>query len=212
MKISKFFSGIFGLLGILLLAAAVLVSLSALQASPVLLDAPEAALARSEVMMEAVAQGDFTQAGQLMLGQPNLGADREPADSVGKMIWELFVGSIRYEFTGDCYATDSGIARDAVIETLDISSVTASLRDRSQKLLNQRVSQAEDVSQIYDEKGDYREDFVLEVLREVTLDALREDAKNKEQKLTLNLVHKRGQWWVVMDQALLSALTGGIGG
>lgn len=212
MKISKFFSGIFGLLGILLLAAAVLVSLSALQASPVLLDAPEAALARSEAMMEAVAQGDFTQAGQLMLGQPNLGADREPADPVGKMIWELFVGSIRYEFTGDCYATDSGIARDAVIETLDISSVTASLRDRSQKLLNQRVSQAEDVSQIYDEKGDYREDFVMEVLQEAVSQSLAEDAVYTQRQVTMNLRYQDGQWWVLPEQPLLTAIFGSIAG
>lgn len=212
MKISKFFSGIFGLLGILLLAAAVLVSLSALQASPVLLDAPEAALARSEAMMEAVAQGDFTQAGQLMLGQPNLGADREPADPVGKMIWELFVGSIRYEFIGDCYATDSGIARDAVIETLDISSVTASLRDRSQKLLNQRVSQAEDVSQIYDEKGDYREDFVMEVLQEAVSQSLAEDAVYTQRQVTMNLRYQDGQWWVLPEQPLLTAIFGSIAG
>ena len=50
------------------------------------------------------------------------------------------------------------------------------------------------------------------MLRDVTLDALEEDAKSKEQTLTVNLVYKKGQWWVVPDQALLSAISGGIAG
>lgn len=212
MKLSKLFSGIFGLAGGVLAVLAVLVSLSALDASPVLLAAPEDALAQSEAMMEAITQGDFAQAGQKMQGQPDLGADREPADEVGAMIWNAFVDSIRYEFTGECYATDSGVARDVTIETLDISSVTASLRQRSQSLLNQRVAEAEDVEQIYDDNGDYREDFVMEVLHDAARQALEEDAVSTSKEITLNLVYQQEQWWVVPDAALLSAISGGIAG
>lgn len=212
MKISKLFSGIFGLLGAALLAVTVLVSVNALDDAPVLVEAPEAALTQSEAMMEALAQGDFSGAAARMQGQPQLGVDREPADEVGKMIWSAFVDSIRYEFTGECYATDSGIARNVTIETLDISSVTASLRQRSQTLLNQRVAQAEDVEQIYDENGDYREDFVMEVLHDAAREALKEDAVSVSKEITLNLVYQQGQWWVVPDQALLAAISGAIAG
>lgn len=206
------FSGIFGLLGILLLAATVCLSFYALDASPALLAAPEDALNQSEAMMEAVARGDFADAASRMQGQPDLGADREPADEVGKMIWAAFLDSIRYEFTGECYATDSGVARDVTVETLDISGVTASLRQRSQTLLNQRVAAAEDVEQIYDENGDYREDFVMEVLHDAARQALAEDGVTVSREMTLNLVYRQGQWWVVPDGALLAAISGGIAG
>lgn len=206
------FSGLFGLLGIVLLTATLFLCLHGLDASAVLLTAPEDALRQSEAMMEAVAQGDFAAAGARMQGQPDLGADREPADEVGKMIWAAFLDSIRYEFTGECYATDSGIARDMTVETLDISSVTASLRQRSQTLLNRRVAAAEDVEQIYDENGDYREDFVMEVLHDAARQALEEDAVTVSREITLNLVYRQGQWWVVPDAALLSAISGGIAG
>lgn len=208
----KLFSGIFGLLGGLLLAATVFLSFYALDASPMLLTAPEDALTQSEAMMAAVARGDFADAAARMQGQPDLGADREPADEVGKMIWTAFLESIRYEFAGECYATDSGVARDVTVETLDISGVTASLRQRSQTLLNQRVAAAEDVEQIYDENGDYREDFVMEVLHDAARQALEEDAVSVSRELTLNLVYGQGQWWVVPDAALLAAISGGIGG
>lgn len=212
MKISKVFSAIFALLGAGLLALALAVSLLAQDASPVLLAAPQEALDQSQAMMDAVARGDFAEAAQKMQGQPDLGTEGEPEDEAGRMIWTAFLDSIRYEFTGECYATDSGIARDVTIETLDIASVTASLRQRSQTLLNQRVAAAEDVEQIYDENGDYREDFVMEVLYDAVRQALEEDAVSVTSGTTLNLVYQQEQWWVVPDQALLSAISGGIAG
>jgi hypothetical protein len=212
MKKYTILSRIFGLLAAAVAALTLWITFGALNARPVLVTPPAAAAETADALLSAVCAGDYDTASGLVYGTPNLGMDREPADEVGRLLWEAFQESFAYELEGECYATDTGIAQNVTMTYLDFSSVTASLGDRSQTLLVQRVAEAEDADTVYDENGDYREDFVLEVLREVTLDALREDAKNKEQKLTLNLVHKRGQWWVVMDQALLSALTGGIGG
>ena len=212
MKKYTILSRIFGLLAAAVAALTLWITFGALNARPVLVTPPAAAAETAEALLAAVCAGDYDTASGLVYGTPNLGMDREPADEVGRLLWEAFQESFAYELEGECYATDTGIAQNVTVTHLDFSSVTASLGERSQTLLVQRVAEAEDADTVYDENGDYREDFVLEVLREVTLDALREDAKNKEQKLTLNLVHKRGQWWVVMDQALLSALTGGIGG
>ncbi len=212
MKKYTILSRIFGLLAAAVAVLTLWITFGALNARPVLVTPPAAAAETADALLAAVCAGDYDTASGLVYGTPNLGMDREPADEVGRLLWEAFQESFAYELEGECYATDTGIAQNVTVTYLDFSSVTASLGDRSQTLLVQRVAEAEDADTVYDENGDYREDFVLEVLREVTLDALREDAKNKEQKLTLNLVHKRGQWWVVMDQALLSALTGGIGG
>ena len=212
MKKYTILSRIFGVLAAAVAALTLWITFGALNARPVLVTPPAAAAETADALLAAVCAGDYDTASGLVYGTPNLGMDREPADEVGRLLWEAFQESCVYELEGECYATDTGIAQNVTVTYLDFSSVTASLGDRSQTLLVQRVAEAEDADTVYDENGDYREDFVLEVLREVTLDALREDAKNKEQKLTLNLVHKRGQWWVVMDQTLLSALTGGIGG
>lgn len=212
MKKYKILSLAFGLAAVAVAVLTLWVAFGALNAQPVLVTPPAAAGETADALMNALCDGDYETASGLLYGTPNLGADRTPADEVGGILWEAFQESFAYELAGECYATDSGIAQDVTVRYLDFSSVTASLGDRAQTLLVQRVEEAEDADSIYDENGDYREDFVLEVLREVTLDALREDAKEKEQKLTLNLVHKQGRWWVVMDQALLSAISGGISG
>lgn len=212
MKISKFFAGIFGTLGAALAVGTVVLSLRSLNVSPVLLTKPEAAEKQAQAMMEAICDGDFTGAGNLMYGTPDLGAGRAPADEAGVLIWDAFLDSLRYEFTGDCYATDAGVARDVTIESLDVSSVTAALKERSQTLLAQRVAEAEDVGQIYDENGEYREDFVMEVLNDAVYQALEEDGTYVSRQVTLNLIYQEGQWWIAPDSALLEAISGGIAG
>lgn len=212
MKISKFFSGIFGVLGAVLAVGTVVLSLRSLEADPVLLTRPEAAEKQAEALMEAVCVGNYAGAGKLMYGTPELGVDREPADEAGALIWDAFLDSIRYEFTGDCYATDSGVARDVTMEYLDVSSVTGGVKERARVLLEQRVAQAEDVEQIYDENGEYRKDFVMEVLEDAVTQALAEDGKTVSREFTMNLIWQDDQWWILPEQDLLSAISGGIAG
>ena len=50
----------------------------------------------------------------------------------------------------------------------------------------------------------------MEVLKEATQDALQEDAKLVTVSLTVNLKYQDGTWWVIADDALLDAFSGGI--
>ena len=212
MKIQKVLSLVFALIAAALTALTLWVISGAMDAEPVLMKTPAAAAETADAVMTAICDGDFAAAREKLYGQPNLGTDRAPGDPVGALLWEAFLESLSYELLGECYATDAGLAQNVKISCLDFSSVTASLRDRAQELLVQRVEEAEDADTIYDENGDYREDFVMEVLLEVTGESLKEDARKKEQNLTLNLVYKQGSWWVMADSELLNAISGGIAG
>ncbi len=210
MKIARFFAVVFGAIGSLLMVGTVVLSLISLDSPVQLAEVPAAAAECSREVMDAVASGDFTAASRQMYGQPDLGADREPADEMGGMVWDAFVDSISYEFAGECYATDSGIARDATITTMDISSVTENLTARAHALLTERVETAEDMSELYDEENNFREDLVELVLWQAMMEALAEDAQTVTYDVTLKLTYQDGQWWAVPDQTLLQALTGGV--
>ena len=93
---------------------------------------------------------------------------------------------------------------------MDVTSVTAVLKDRSQALLEQRVEEAENLEDVYDEKLQYREDFVMDVLYDAAEMALKEDAKMITTELTLNLSYQNEQWWIAADRELLDAISGGI--
>ena len=176
---------------------------------PILLTPPDAANVQLTAMMDAVCDGDFKLASSYILDSPELGV-QEPADALGVILWDALLDTMEYDLTGQCYTTDMGLAQDLTFTYLDPTSVTANLRTRSQTLLEQRVAEAEDVAEIYDENNNYREDFVMDILFEAAQDALREDSKTVTVVLTVNLKYQDGQWWIIADTNLLDAISGGV--
>ena len=210
MKISKFFAGMFALLGIAVAAATVWLCLQSLDKEPVLLRRPDAAVSRVDDLFRSVSEDDYTAASRQIYGEPDLGGDREHMEKISAMIWDAYVDSFRYELVGDCVPTDIGVAQQVTVTYLDITGVTDGLQDRSRALLQQRVAEAEDVEEIYDENNNYRPDFVDGVVTDAAREALREDASYLETELTVELVYVKGQWWILADQALMQAISGGI--
>lgn len=210
MMIKKIFAALFAVAGICSAAATIYIGMNYTDRDPQLLTPPTMAESKLVTMMDAVCSGDYEQASQLILGNPSLGVDREAADPVGVLIWDAFQESLSYELVGECYTTEDGLAQNVTVTSLDIESVTEHLRARSQALLEQRVQEAEDTSDVYDENNEYREDFVMEVLYDAAVQALEEDAAEKTVNLTIKLSYSDGDWWVIADSALLDAISGGI--
>ena len=210
MKLSKILAALFGVAGVCAAGLCVSLAFENMNASPVLVEQPESAKEQVVTMMDAVRNNDYAAAGAVMQGTPIFGADREPADAVSGLIWDAFVGSITYELKGELFATDSGVAQNITITALDMSSVTANLKERSAALLEQRVADAEDPHEVYDENNEYREDFVMKVLYDAAVQALAEDAKTVTTDVTINMIYENGQWWIVSDSSLLVAISGGV--
>lgn len=208
--IARIVGVIFALAGMAAATFGVWLCMNNLDSIPVLLAPVEEARNQAETLMEAVTTGDYDAAGAVILGEPELGVDRMPKDEAGVMIWEAFMESYRYELVGECFATDSGVSQNVRVTYLDISSVTENLRQRSQSILEERIAQAEDVSELYNENNEFHEEFVMTALYDAVRDALREDARETTVEFTLNLVYHDGVWLVVSDGALMSAISGGI--
>lgn len=210
MKLKKLISFLLAVVGITAAAAAVYLSLQFKNALPILVSPPEEARNQVVSMMDAVCEGDYARASQSIYGTPELGVDREATDAVGRLFWNAFEESLSYELLGDCYTTEQGLAQDIRVTYLDLNSVTANLRDRSQAMLAQQVEEAANISDVYDENNEYREDFVMQVLLDAAKVALEKDAQEVSVELTLNLSYQDGQWWVLGDESLLHAISGGM--
>mgnify|MGYP006959352215 CR=1 FL=1 len=199
MKGSKFFSALFGILGILLMVVTAAVSIASRNAQPRMLESPEAASAQAQRMMDALCAGDYDTAQGNIIGQPDLGAG-EPEDAVSRLLWDAFTDSLSYEFTGLCRVTDTGFARDVSVTCLDVSGVTEAVPQRAKALLEAKAAAAEDNS--------YRSELVDQALNDAVTQALSEDAQTVTRDVTLGLIYQDGAWWVVPDQALLQIISG----
>lgn len=208
MKWRSVISACFGLLTVLLAAAAVFLIMTRRDAKPMLLYVPEEVSLCVEETMDAICCGDFSSAAKWMYGSPDLGIDRESEDPVNKAFWNAFVSSLDYELVGEPYATQSGIAQDVKIISLELSSTTEKLGTRAEALLQQGLEQAESASEIYD-GSDYKESFVNSIIQQAAQQALEEDVRYSYNVVTLQLVCSDGQWWIVPDKALLGAISGG---
>ena len=203
MKTARFFACIFGILGTVLMAFSIGLCLLSLDKEAELKAVPAEAAACAETLMQAIDAGDYAAAAGVLYGQPDLGADREPANEAGVMIWDAFRDSISCEFAGEWYVTDAGIARDVVITSMDIASVTHAI-------MTAKVEAATDMAELYDENNGFREDLVEAVLSEAVVRAMAEDAETVTREVTLTLIQRDGRWWVVPEDGLLQAISGGL--
>ena len=203
---------VFGILAAVMAAAAVFAAAAYRGKTPVLLYAPEEASARVVEMMEAVCAGDFYTAAGMMYGRPDLGVYQEPEDAVNRAFWRAFVSSLDYELVGDLYATETGMAQDVKIISLELDTATEKLGQRAKALLQQGVEQAADASDIYDATNGYKESFVEDVIAQASREALEEDVRYAYQTVTLQLVYSNDQWRIIPNRELLNAISGGTAG
>lgn len=203
---------ILALLAVLLAATAVWLTVQFRGQLPVLLAAPAEARLRAEKTMEALCTGAYSEAEALLFGVPDLGAEVQPDSRVNQLIWEGYRDSLDYELVGPLYATEQGLAQDVKIISMELPAVVEHLGQRSQDLLQQRVAEAQDVSEVYSADNTYREALVMEVLEEAARQALEEDVRYTYQIVSLQLVCREGQWWVLPEKTLLNAVFGNVAG
>ena len=125
-----------------------------------------------------------------------------------ELIWSEFLGSMEFTVSRECYVTDSGVAMDVSVQTLDVPAVIASMEGYAAELLGRRVASAGDLSEIYDSDNNIRQEIKEQILRDATVQALTNNLAYQEHQLTLNLVFEEGKWWVVPDRALQNVLSG----
>ena len=210
MKIAKFFAGVFGAIGAVLLAGSIGLCLLFRNGPVQMTETPEGAVQCSEALAAAMAEKKFAAVEDCLYGDPDLGMDGTPADPMAAAVWNEFEKNLSFSYQGDCYTENAGIYRDATVTYLEIASITENLQPRAHTLLTQKVEAATDMAQLYGENGEFREDLVAQVLYEALDQASREDARVVTVAVTVELVYRDGQWWAVPDAALLTALSGGL--
>ena len=208
MKIARFFACIFACIGAVLLMGSMGFFLWNRNADEKVLELPREAVSCCDAFVQALNTGDLEAAAQLMYGQPDLGVSGAPESPESALLWQAFCSSIAVELDEAWEVEQGSFLRTGSISNLDVSTVLGKLPERVQGLLNQKIAEAEDLSEIYDEHNEFREELVEAVLAEALQQALAQDAQTVTRDLTLKLVKRDGRWWVVPHQNLLQILSG----
>lgn len=210
MKFARIIAGFFAAVGLVLMLGTVGLSLYGLEHSPLAVEVPREATACSERLAETLSQGDLGAAARLLYGQPELGVDDAPSDPMAARFWDAFRDSMTCDFSGECYVLDGDFARDAVITALDVEAMTRDFQTRSADLMRQRVEAATEMSELYDENNNFRQDLIDQVMDQACQEAIQQAQTTRTWNSTWRLVHQDGQWWVIPDEELLSAFSAGL--
>ncbi len=210
MKLRKWASALFAVLGGVIMAATTGMCLLSLDAEPKVLRIPQGAEDCAQSLVQALEEGDYAAAESLIYGQPDLGIAEAPEDPLAALAWEAFEDSLSVSLQGACYAQGADFCQELTVTALDVTTVTASLRQRVNDLLQERMENAEELSELYDEQNQFRQDLVDQVMQEALQQALAEDAQTFTCQSVLGLIRRDGRWWAVPDQELLRALSGNL--
>ena len=203
--VRKIIAAFFVLLSLGTGVTGVWLALTNLDAEPVVLEVPQEARTQALELLDALCLGDYAGVEQRLYGQPDLGMDRKPADFVGQLFFDAYAQSLDYELVRDCYAAAEGVALDVRVTALDVGALLPLLRQQTQVLLQQRLEDAEDVAQIYDENGEFLDSLVDEVLHEAAAQVL-EKGSSASTVVTLECVFRDGRWWILPEDALLDII------
>ncbi len=177
---------------------------------PVMLPSvPAEAQEAAEAFAEEINAGDLESLEKRIYGAPELEGEFE--NPVLTLLWQAYTQSFSWTFSGDWYATDSGICRTGQVTALDIPAILPEVESIYQELLPQRAQETQ-AELVYGEDGGYEPDFVLAVLAEATRQVLEKEPQQVQRQLTLTMIYADGDWYVQPDGALLELFSGELSG
>ena len=208
MKIARFFAYVFACIGMVLLVGSMGFLLLNRDAEIKIRELPQQAVSCADAFTQALNDGNLETAAQMIYGQPDLGVAGNPETPETASVWNVFVESIAFEYTGKWQVADQGLSRKATVTTMDVASVLETLPELAQALVNQKIASAAELTEVYDESGSFREELVDGILQQAVQQTLSQNTDVITREVTVKFVKRDGAWWVVPDQALLHALSG----
>ena len=208
MKIARFFAYLFACIGMVLLLGSMGFLLLNRNADVKIQELPQEAISRADAFAQVLNEGDLEKASQMIYGQPDLGVAGSPEELQTAAVWEAFVSSLSFEYTGQWQYADQALFREASVSSMNVSAFLENLPGLAQALVNQKIASAEELTEVYDESGSFREELVDGILQQAVQQTLSQNTDVITREVTVKFVKRDGAWWLVPDQALLHALSG----
>ncbi len=175
----------------------------------VILSEPKEAVATVQAFLNELNRGELSQAGRMLYGQPNLDGKSEFENPVVAALWRAYTQSLQGCLTGSCYGAEDGLYQDVTITALDIQGILPLAECQYEALLPQR-SLEQGNGAINLEDGTYRKEFVLSVLEEAVQSVLTQEPLTVSRTVSLPLVYREKQWWILPQSDLMDILAGGM--
>ena len=160
----------------------------------------------------ALAAQDYLRANEMLSGVSTLGLERAPQTEDAAAVWHSLEAVRNYKLYGDCVAVPGGAVQQLVYTTLDLGALSEAVKAGTEAKV-EALAASLPADEIYDGEGGYLASFTERAYSEA-LEAELEHVEDycKLTGLNIRLVRSGDDWLIEPDDALYSALTGGLVG
>lgn len=204
MKLSKIVSALFAFLGMVLLAGGIFLSFANRNAGAPGRAVPQEAKDCATAFLTALNGHDLESARTYLYGNPDLGLSQTSEDPQTAKVWEAFRSSFAVSDIAPFQVSQSEIRLDFTLTTLELKALV-NLPSLARIILDGK----EDQDSLYDENGTLKPQEKTAIMEEALEKTLAE-AGSVNRTCTISLVEAEGRWWVLPNENLLSALSGGM--
>ena len=204
MKLSKIVSALFAFLGMVLLAGGIFLSFANRNAGAPGRAVPQEAKDCATAFLTALNGHDLESARTYLYGNPDLGLSQTSEDPQTAKVWEAFRSSFAVSDIAPFQVSQSEIRLDFTLTTLELKALV-NLPSLARIILDGK----EDQDSLYDENGTLKPQEKTAIMEEALEKTLAE-AESVNRTCTISLVEAEGRWWVLPNENLLSALSGGM--
>jgi len=188
MKTARFFSGLFGTLGGVLMVLGVVTGFW-FQGRTQERQVPREAARTAQQWMDALSQGDLDGASGLMYGSVSLNQGEGDAQGIQALVEAAYWKSLSCTAQTLCRTASDGVEQQVLITVLDLDAVWDAIEERAKALT---------------QNGAPVEQSLLQAAQEV----LDRSCPTVSSTVPLRLIYREGQWRILPDRALEQALAG----
>lgn len=204
MKLSKIVSALFAFLGMVLVAGGIFLSFANWNAGAPGRAVPQEAKDCATAFLTALNDHDLESAQTYLYGDPDLGLSQTSADPQTAKVWDAFRSSFAVSDIAPFRVSQSEIRLDFTLTTLELKALV-NLPSLARSILDGK----EDQDSLYDGNGTLKPQEKTAIMEEALEKTLAE-AGSVNRTCTISLVEAEGRWWVLPNENLLSALSGGM--
>lgn len=211
MKKRRILAAFFGILAAAGAAVTLMLALTARGRQTMMLKEDPRVMACAQNFLDKLCDMDLEGASAELLGAPELNMVSDQ-DGVKKILWDRYWGGLEAILEGKPYAQGSFLTVNARITYPDMDAVIRQMGELTQTRLRQRVDEAENVSEVYNTDGGYRQEVLDEVLVQAARTAAEQTTAVCEKSIALKLAYDGEDWKIVPGKDLRSLLSGDLDG
>jgi len=211
MKKRRILAALFGILATAGALVTLMLALTVQGRQTVVLKEDSRIMTCAQSFLDKLCSMDLEGASAELLGAPELNMASDQT-GVEKILWDRYWNGLEGTLEGEPYAQGSNLTVNARIAYPDMDAVIRQMGEMTQTLLRQRVDEAENVSEVYNMDGSYRQEILDEVLIQAARTAAEQTTAVCEKNITLKLAYDGESWKIVPGKELRSLLSGDLDG